>query len=418
MDIQNNQFYASYCIYSLEEGGKITSETIERLTSDLLPNYTLVDSLSSEAGINEYSIVHFINPKEEYPAPDIGYLQHSGHNLSQEEMDHLQNPTSAVLLTFSGTNENVNVDNIQINAIIDNLLDRSISIVTDYVTYESFNRSSWKSDRVATFTDSSQDITSQYTIHLYREGSFCRAVTLGMGKFCLPDISISGISCNDQNSFASLINLLGQTLFENPKITEESAIMVDITKIRNDNLRNSLISSLEENAEKKGVLNLKSVAPQEGDAYNEQYQIIFDRHGFSSPQEEQQQLISTIFGATDEIQYINHDDQVLAASNRAKQKLPELKKLFNQGLEPGFSLLLKAPFETDNGGREWMWIEVTQWKASKIIGILQNDPFEIADLKAGAIVNADQADIFDYIYYHADGTSEGNETGAIIRAQN
>ncbi|WP_190810893.1 DUF2314 domain-containing protein [Flagellimonas sp. S3867] len=418
VNVQNIQFYSSYCIYSLEENGSVSSKTIERLTSDLLPNYTLVDSLSSETETNEFTIVHFSNPKEEYPAPDIGYLQHSGHNLSQEEMDNLQNPTSAMLITFTGTNENVIADNIQINAIIDTLLNRSNSVVTDYATYESFNSNSWKSDRVDKFNHNSQDITSQYTIHLYRDGSFCRAVTLGMGKLCLPDISIDGISCNNQYSFASLINLIGQTLFENPKITNESNILVDINKIQNDSVRNSLISSLEENAEKKGILNLKSVAPQEGDAYNEQYQIIFENLDFSSPQEEQEELISTIFGATDQVEYINHDDKVLAASNRAKQKLPEYKKLFNHGLEPGFSLLLKAPFETDNGGNEWMWIEVTEWKESKITGILQNDPFEISDLKAGAIVNTDQDDVFDYIYYHADGTNEGNETGAIISGSN
>ena len=70
--------------------------------------------------------------------------------------------------------------------------------------------------------------------------------------------------------------------------------------------------------------------------------------------------------------------------------------------------------KTDGGGREWMWVEITKWKNESISGILQNDPSEIAKLKAGAIVKGQQKDVFDYILYKPDGTYEGNETGKIL----
>ncbi len=125
-------------------------------------------------------------------------------------------------------------------------------------------------------------------------------------------------------------------------------------------------------------------------------------------------MLSGLFGADDAIVHTDHDAEILKVSEEARLRLPELQARFNKGLEPGYSLLIKAPFKTDNGGREWMWVEITKWKNESITGILQNDPFEIAKLKAGAIVKANQKDVFDYILYKPDGTYEGNETGKIL----
>ena len=79
--------------------------------------------------------------------------------------------------------------------------------------------------------------------------------------------------------------------------------------------------------------------------------------------------------------------------------------------------MVKGPFKTASGGNEWMWIEVVRWKGSKIEGILENDPFQVPNLKAGARVEVEEDSIFDYIYRHADGTREGNETSALIEGQ-
>ena len=411
--IQSEQFYAPYCIYYLEETDMVILDEIGSLVNHFLPSYQLVDSLSGEVSKNEFIIEWFANPKNEYPAPDLDYLQHSGHDLSSQEMNQLQSPFSAVLIAFSGTNKNVIDDQININKLVSSLL-KNAAIVTDYTTYESFNGKSWSEDRVANFNKDNQDITSQYTIHLYRENEFCRAVTLGLGKFCLPDLSIQNISCNDQQSYGSLINLVNQTLFEKPVIVEDGRLTINIQTLKNESVKTKLLSSLEDKATKKSVVNLLFVDPQEGDANNSQLELVFNDDNFSSKQEQQDALISEIFGATDQIDYVSHDEKILQASQKSRKKLPELKTMFNEGLEPGYSILLKAPFKTDTGGREWMWIEVTRWKEDSIQGILQNDPFEISNLSAGSVVNANPNDIFDYILYFPDGSTEGNETGKII----
>ena len=65
-----------------------------------------------------------------------------------------------------------------------------------------------------------------------------------------------------------------------------------------------------------------------------------------------------------------------------------------------------------------MWVEVMQWSADgEIDGLLQNDPFHIKALRAGAKVRVKERDIFDYLLYRADGTTDGNETGELIQKQ-
>ena len=61
-----------------------------------------------------------------------------------------------------------------------------------------------------------------------------------------------------------------------------------------------------------------------------------------------------------------------------------------------------------------MWVEVIGWKGGEVEGILQNDPFEVSGLKAGARVRFKDSVVFDFIHYFPDGREEGNETGKIM----
>ncbi len=417
VNVRSANYFASYCIYYLEDQ-QIDTDVIAHKISAKLVAHKRVDNFSEDMDANEFVVEYVDNPMLDYPAPDLEYLEYKSFGLSTEEKMGLQTPRSAVIVAFTGSNQEVVSDQLTMNKIMASLLKGSQTILTDYVTYETYNESSWQQLRLNSFTKSNQYIPSQFTIHLYRDGEFCRAVTLGLGKFCLPDISIQQISCLDQDSYANLINLISQTLLENPTLSQDSVLHVNINSLQNTHLKKELDAKLADNAERKGLIQLTLVEPQEGDAFNTQFELVFNDDQYTSKQEEQNALISQVFGATDEITYVDHNAELLAASERAKQKLPELRNKFNDGLEPGHALLLKLPFETDSGGNEWMWVEVTKWSGSDIKGILQNDPFEIANLKAGARVEGKQEDVFDYIYYYADGTSEGNETGAIIMKGN
>jgi len=116
----------------------------------------------------------------------------------------------------------------------------------------------------------------------------------------------------------------------------------------------------------------------------------------------------------EEVVSLSHSEQLLAASQRAKEKIPVLYRLFSKGLNAETYLLMKFPFEYGDGKREWMWVEVSRWNKEQVIGILDNEPRAIKSLKIGMEVEKDIKDMFDYILYLPDGRQVGNETARII----
>ena len=415
INIQSTQHFTPYCLYVLKKSDAYAPEALYAALATALPHYTRVDSLSDEAGVNEYKIEFFSDPKTEVPAPDPEYLSYTGRDLTTKEIQRLQDPYLAVVLLFSGTVEQVIADQLAINQVIGKLVEGKEVLVMDYTTYETFNAASWQAGRVADFTPETLALASQITNHSYRDGRYCRSVTLGMGKFCLPDISLQNYSCSNQAKWATVINLLAQTWLENPMVNVDSSLTLDIRALKPSTFQDFLQANLLNNATQQGTLQLLAVDIQEGDAYNTQFEIVFENPRYRAIQEEQDALLAELFGDEDEIVSVEHDRQLMAASARAKAKLPKLRKQFMEGLDAGMALLLKAPFDTDSGGVEWMWVEVTEWPADgKIKGVLQNDPFEIAGLSSGANVTIAEDEVFDYLLYYGDGTSEGNETGKIM----
>jgi uncharacterized protein YegJ (DUF2314 family) len=235
-----------------------------------------------------------------------------------------------------------------------------------------------------------------------------------MEKFGLPDIVVNDFPWSINESIGSLINLSAQSLIEGTSINDDLSIDVDLDRIRNDPFRLALKASLLAEASGKGRIHFRPAIPEEGDPDNYLLEIDFDAAAGTTVHEKQDSLISEVFGAEDSIVYIQHNKKLLAASNRARQRMPELRERFNAGLEPGESIMVKAPFTTSDGGREWMWVEVIEWNGNDIRGLLSSDPYHVPGLRAGAEVRVDQQDLFDYIFYLADGSSEGNETGEII----
>ena len=142
-----------------------------------------------------------------------------------------------------------------------------------------------------------------------------------------------------------------------------------------------------------------------------------DFSGFQgdSLQEKQDALLSELFGWKDQISYVKHNKNIDEASELARQKLPNLKDKFLNGLAAGEYIHVKAPFKTTDGGNEWMWVQVVKWGGIDIEGLLQNMPFNVPNIKTGSKVIVDESTVFDYIYYKNNGTSEGNTTGKLIQ---
>jgi uncharacterized protein YegJ (DUF2314 family) len=190
---------------------------------------------------------------------------------------------------------------------------------------------------------------------------------------------------------------------------------MNVQTIRNSAVRTESIKSFYANATGIAHFYLKNGHQQDGDAHNRLIEITAQRYTGPDIHAKQDRMVSCTFGAeSDKVKHIEHNDQLLDASRKARLKLPELKEAFGKGLPPGEHIDLKAPFETSSG-HEWMWVEVTSWNGQKITGLLENEPADVADLHAGQVVKVKEEDVFDYIRYYVDGRKQGNTTGDIIK---
>lgn len=417
LGVRTPYFYSGASIYFL---GPQTLETadVHQAVKKWLPGFVYFESLP-DSGVTAGYIVMRDSFSIEKPAVHPAVMEYVGQNLTLNELDLLPAVRRGISVAFFGESANTLTKQHRIPQLLYRLTHGKGVVVWDGSTGECFNPTSWKEKRIDNFDSVGYaDVTSQITIHTYpEENALCRAVTMGLNKFSLPEISVTGFSCNDQMAFGYLVNAVAQSLFEYPFLNRDTTLILRLADIRNEAVRRQLQRIVPGEARGAATVFLHFVEPQEGDNPVAQLAIEFKDAADSSLREAQYALISSLFGMEAAVSRVEHTAAALAASERAKQKLPGLRDLFNSHKNEGYTIFVKAPFAYDDINNEWMWVEVTKWEDTDITGILQNDPSMVADLKAGAQVRIKQGDVFDYLLTKPDGTSEGNETETILRQQ-
>lgn len=352
----------------------------------------------------------------EYTPPDGEHLARFGHGLSDAQIEQLGDSKEALILRFSYRRKHVWEGLRAAQELMAELAVASGGLIWDESTRQVFAADAWKK-RLAEWTEGVPDVSRHTVIHAYKSDDYLRAITLGLGKFGLPDVVVEGFSPSQTRNTGNLINLFAQALAEGGTIGDAGQFDLDFKAIRSPQVREKHLSKLRENATGLALLTLRQGTWEEGDPENRLIELSFDRGTGPDSSSRLEGTLASAFGFVDEVTRIKHNAELEAASERARKKLPDLERTFNKGLEPGETLLLKAPFKTPDEGREWMWVEVVRWKGDAISGLLMNEPHDIPELHAGQEVEVSQGDIFDYIRRHPDGTMEGNETGKIIGRQ-
>ncbi len=281
-----------------------------------------------------------------------------------------------------------------------------------------YSQEYWKENIVTSFHDNYADIQNHISIHQYQVDTTVRSITLGLRKFGLPDLVIQSSPRSHSTQNGNILALLGQYLLENPELVIDGSILLKTEDIKNNFVKDRINEDNLPNAKGEGKILLEEGLWEDGDPQNRLWSVFFMDYSKEKIYENQSDFYSNFFGSSDEIIEIKHHNDILLASEEAKTQFNKLYGLFNNGMKPGEYILVKAPFTTLTDTNEWMWVEITEWSKKAITGILQNDPFEVPNLKAGSIVEVDQDSIFDYIYYKEDGTFEGNETGKFIEEMN
>jgi uncharacterized protein YegJ (DUF2314 family) len=356
--------------------------------------------------------------RRSYAPPDLRSLRYSGRGLSREQGAALQASRSALVLDFVVSREHA-WDGLRGACGLASRLARDTGgLLWDEETREAFSPDEWDSRRLASWTEREPDVSGHLAIHVYRRTELVRGITLGMGKFGLPDLVVEGFPWSSEGGVENLIESLAQSLAEGAQAGSAGEVTLRLQDLRNTAARERQVRGLKPKATGVARLRLLEGRREAGDPENRLIEIGFDRYPGPDATARQDALLSELFGATDSITNSRHGDQeLLAASRHARAQLPSLRQAFAKGMAPGEYILLKAPFATRDGGTEWMWVEVVSWKSGAIKGVLKNDPFYVSGLHAGQIVAVAEERVFDYLHRFPDGTEQGNETGPVLERE-
>jgi uncharacterized protein YegJ (DUF2314 family) len=354
------------------------------------------------------------DPQQKYAPPSLQAVQLFGRGLNRDDAKRLQQTRSVLILDWSYSKVHVWTGLRAALKLTGTLARRTGGLIWDEATREVFSPDAWEKRRINGWTEQVPDLSKHTVIHAYNTGQSVRAITLGMKKFGLPDVVVEKFSWSLQRNMGHIVNLFAQAVAEGAEVSVPGNFDLNFRAIRNPKVRDPQITTLLPKATAVALLSLKKGTWEEGDPKNRLIEITFERGTGPDIHARQDQVLAQAFGWKDEITRVRHDDELKAASRRARSKLPALRRDFNAGLSPGEYILVKAPFATPKQRTEWMWVEVTSWKGLKITGLLKNEPFDIPSLQAGQLVHVSETDIFDYIRKRANGAVEGNETSNLI----
>ncbi len=347
----------------------------------------------------------------ELPPPPMSTLQYAGGAASAQDKQAAQTAVAVTRLTLVSRAD-------QAAAASSALLKAAAALeqTAPGLIWDPEARSAYRAASLASVAeDRALDLPSvrkQVIMHVYPFETNMRIVTLGMAKLGLPDLAVEGVAAQDALGMSHVVMLVAQTLLEHPEVPADGRLAVDGKRLLSKAARDAFLAIATGDPGADRVL-LAEGTPRDGDAENRLLQLSFPGPA-DTVHERHSALIATVIGRPGEVRGVpENDPEMLEARARAKKKLMLLKPRVTIGLPADEDLIVKGPFETVSGGTEWMWIQVTGWKGTRLEGILQNDPYEVAGLKRGARVAIEESTVFDYRYTRADGSEEGNETSAV-----
>lgn len=351
---------------------------------------------------------------ESVPPPSVEILQRMGKGISKEQARGLQSAARALALTFVHPAATAVASLDRADRIVADLAESAGAMVYDVESRYLYSSARWREERLGAGTERAANALRQIAVHSYKDGEHVRSVSVGMAKFGLPDLVIQEMTWGLNPRLGHIMVGIAQRMIEGQQPTREGQLELKLQEILNPEVREYLTRDGFDNATRRATFKLVPAPPEEGDADNALLAIDFG--AFPGPDEFARQSAASdaMFGWSDAVKRIDHDAELLAASEKARAALPSLRAEFAQGLEPGAYIQVKLPFEVPTGGREWMWVEVHKWSGDHVEGMLLNEPFDIPTLSSGQIVEGRTQDIFDYIRVWPDGRQEGNATGLII----
>jgi len=355
--------------------------------------------------------------RSNFAPPSEDALKYFARGLTPEQQHQLANADRVLAMHFLRKPERNFRCVLSAEQFVDELCRETGGMLWDDSARLAYTADTFKSIVLDSWKDGIPSMRREIAVHAYGHGELVRAVTVGMGKFALPNVAIEQVTRSSSSSATSLIIVATQSMIEAWPTPPASPLNVNLSQIKSIDVRDWVEPTLKAGATSRATVQLVKGTPDEGDSSGPQVAMKFG----ATPDKVQEDLDATLdglFGHADSIISVKHDQALLEASARARQKLKTFEPHFATGLLPQERLMVKGPFR-ENGQTEWMWVEVTKWEGDIIEGILDNDPDFVKSVRAGSRVSVNVNEAFDYIFTHADGSQEGNETGKLLeqRAQ-
>ncbi len=344
-------------------------------------------------------------PRSITPPPDLERLKYFGVALTPEQASGVQASDDPLMIHFAAPAADAWKVLRTSSELAACLADATGGLVYDNASIQLFTPASWREKRLAGWKDGRSPIDRHFALHQYMNGEYGRAVTMGLGRFGLPDLVVNDWVHSDGHRVEQLVVLVAAALDEKATLGNDGWVEIEADDVD------------ESKQTRRARFRLVTREPGEGDADNRLWEVTFEGFAGATVRERQSTAFKQLFGIEDRISRVEEDDaEMNAARNRARSRLDDVRARFRKGLGPSKRLLVKAPFAGpgEKSASEWMWVEVMAWNDEDIRGILVNQPYQIPGLMQGAEVRVSQKDLFDYTIKDADGTFEGNETSAII----
>lgn len=98
---------------------------------------------------------------------------------------------------------------------------------------------------------------------------------------------------------------------------------------------------------------------------------------------------------------------------KARQTLPDAKKRFQTGLQPGHKMSVTTLLTDKNGHHEQVFVWIDSWTGDTVSGKLAND-VNLEGFKRGQILEVKEKDMLDWTIVNPKGEEEGNLVGKFI----
>lgn len=242
-------------------------------------------------------------PLKRYPVPNTGYLQHSGHGLSDEDHQAIQTSSRASCAVLFNTRDGQWQRAKAFNNVAHVFAVETKAHIWDSATRECFHRDAWKKRRIDGWGDREiPDLRSQIAIHRYPklDAGYFRSVTRGMGKFGLYDVVIERSADSEAAAASNLMQVFCQTIAANPVLEAPLRTPISIESLP-PQVAKSYREGMFKNGTGKAELAIMRGAYDQGNEDPDNELVEFDfRYGKGNTDDERRaELLKRFWGSQD-----------------------------------------------------------------------------------------------------------------------